>query len=81
MKYVVKIKGSKLQIMRDNDMKLYGTPGALEPYWAQYPKYSLDEVIASTYDFTDEIDGRRNYTLEVDIPEHDSEIADVFLPL
>lgn len=42
---------AELQAMEQNDMGLWWTPGAQEPYWASRPRFAQDVAVAAPRDF------------------------------
>lgn len=76
----ITITGERLKAMYDNDMAVFATPGASQPYWASRPSFMFDECVAtvedlwkqaeSDYDFDrDDIEDETTYTFEVELVE------------
>ena len=47
----VRITGERLAAMDDNDMAVYCTPGASQPYWSSRPNFMYDMCVATPEDF------------------------------
>lgn len=47
---IIRISGERLMAMYDNDMGVYLTPGADQPYWASGPNFQNDYCVATAHD-------------------------------